>query len=165
MDILKFSIAWAKAELVSAKIVWLFSLLVLATASVFLFWGKAIMVKAFVIPLFVAGVFLITVGIGLYSANKPRIAQFEKEALEDERGLLDREIARTTKSEAQFKIVFTVLPTLAILSALLLFFPVSPTWRATSIVLVLMCVFLLLVDSQTAARNTRYRNQLLTLKK
>lgn len=164
MDILKISIAWAKAELVSAKLVWLFSLLVLITATGFVFWGKTMMAKAFVIPLFAAGIFLIAVGIGLYSANKPRIAQFEREAVEDVSGLIDREIARTTKSKAQFKIVFTVLPLLAIASALLLLFTASPTWKAISITLLLTVVFLMIVDSNTAARNNQYREQLLNLK-
>lgn len=164
MDILNYSTAWAKAEVFSAKVIWLFSFLVLVTAISLLYWGKTIMSQAFVIPLVVAGVFLLTVGLGLYVANKPRITQFEIESLTDAGGLLYREIARTTKSEAQFKIVFKVLPSIAALSAMILFFPVSPTWKATSIVLVFTCIFLLMVDRKTAARNTQYRNQLLNLK-
>ena len=77
MDILKLSTDWAKAELFSARIVGLFSIIVLLSAAGFAYWGKTTMAKAFVIPVVVSGVLLITVGIGLYAANKPRIARPE----------------------------------------------------------------------------------------
>ena len=74
MDLLKLSIEWAKAEVFSAKIVWLFSIITLVSAAGFRCWGRTPIAKAFVIPLIVSGAFLVAIGIGLYAANHPRIA-------------------------------------------------------------------------------------------
>src|SRR6266403_87729 len=101
MDINKISIDWARAELFSAKIVCLFSVIVILSAVAFSHWGKTQTAKAFVIPLIVAGIFLISVGIGLYSANKPRLEQFEKEFNANPKEFILKEIQRTTKSERE----------------------------------------------------------------
>lgn len=164
MDILKLSVEWAKAELFSAKIVWLFSLIILLSAGGFALWGKTVMAKAFVIPLIVSGILLIVVGAGLYAANQPRIAQFETSYKNDADGFVKKEIERTTKSDGDFKVVFKVLPVIAIVAAVLLILFSTPNWRAISITVILLVTFLMVVDSNTAARNAEYREQLLKSK-
>lgn len=164
MDLLKLSTEWARAELFSAKIVWLFSLITLLSAVGFSVWGKTTMAKAFVIPLAIAGVLFIAIGIGLYAANKPRIAQFEQEYRADRQAFITKEIARTTKSNQDFVLVFKVLPALAILAAAILLVAQAPTWRAAALVTLLVVVFLMLVDSHTAARNEAYRKELVNRK-
>lgn len=164
MDLLKLSTEWARAELFSAKIVWLFSLITLISAVGFSVWGKTAMAKAFVIPLAIAGVLFIVIGIGLYAANKPRIAQFEQEQRTDRAAFITKEIARTTKSNQDFVLVFKVLPGLAVLAAAALLIAHAPVWRAAALVTLLVVVFLMLVDSNTAARNEAYRQELLNSK-
>ncbi|AJW62089.1 hypothetical protein OZ664_05860 [Elizabethkingia sp. HX WHF] len=161
MDILKLSTEWAKAELVSAKIVWLFSLVILLSAGGFSLWGKTIMAKAFIIPLIVSGVLLIAVGTGLYAANKPRLAQFEKDYKSNTANFLEKEINRTMKSDHDFKMVFIILPAIAIIAAILLMLFPTPNWRAASITTILLVTFLMGVDSNTSARNNVYLQQLL----
>ena len=160
MDILKLSTDWAKAELFSARIVWLFSIIVLLSAAGFAYWGKTTMARAFVIPFVVAGVLLIAVGIGLYAANKPRITQFEKGYQMDATGFVKKEIERTTKSAGDFNLVFKILPAISIVAAVFLMLFSSPNWRAISIAVILTAVFLMAVDSNTSARNAAYREQL-----
>ena len=53
MDIIKLSTDWAKAEVFSAKIVWLFSAIEIIAAIGFWYWGKTVMAKAFIWPLLV----------------------------------------------------------------------------------------------------------------
>lgn len=161
MDILKLSIEWAKAELFSAKIVWLFSLIILFSAGGFALWGKTAIAKAFVIPFIVSGILLIIIGAGLYTANQPRLAQFKTAYKNDVDGFVKKEIERTAKSESDFKIVFKVLPAIAILAAVFLILFSTPHWRAISITVILLVTFLMIVDSNTAARNAAYREQLL----
>ncbi len=108
MDLLKLSIEWARAEVFSAKIVWLFSSIVLLSAAGFGFWGKTPVAKAFVIPLIVAGIFLVSVGIGLYTANHRRITQFEIDYKADPKSFIAKEIARTADSQGQLKLVFRI---------------------------------------------------------
>src|ERR1700751_2976605 len=110
MDLLKLSVEWAKAEVFSAKIVWLFSIITLVGAAGFSFWGRTPTAKAFVIPLLVSGAFLLAIGIGLYTANHPRIAQFENEYYADAEAFAKKEIARTADSHGPLKLVFIILP-------------------------------------------------------
>lgn len=161
MDILKISTDWAKAELFSAKIVWLFGLIILLSAAGFAYWGKTAMAKAFIIPFIVSGLLLISVGIGLFAANKPRIAQFEKEYAADVPGFMKKEIGRTAQSEKELALVFKVLPAIIIVAAIFLLLFNSPHWRAISITLIITVAFLMAVDSNTASRNSIYHQQLL----
>lgn len=161
MDILKLSIEWAKAEVFSAKIIWLLSIITLLSAGGFAMWGKTAMAKAFVIPLIVSGLFLIAVGIGLYTSNKPRVTQFEQDYKSDAKAFLQKEIQRTAKSEGDFKVVFKALPGIAIVAAIFLMIFSTPNWRAISITVLLLATFLMLIDSNTSARNASYREQLL----
>ncbi|WP_300688998.1 hypothetical protein [Chryseobacterium sp.] len=62
MDILKINTERALAELFSAKIVGLFSIIGLCSAAGFAMWGTSVTAKAFVIPMIISGSFLATVG-------------------------------------------------------------------------------------------------------
>ena len=161
MELLKLSMEWAKAEVFSAKIVWLFSIITLLSAAGFAFWGKTPTAKAFVIPLIVAGIFLVSIGIGLYAANHPRIAQFEKDYKLDVKAFITKEIARTADSQDQLKLVFKILPAIAIGAAILLIIFPTPLWRAITVTIILLAAFLMAVDSNTEARNDAYHEQLI----
>jgi hypothetical protein len=161
MDLLKLGIDWARAEVFSARIVWLFSIIGLLSSAGFGFWGKTPTAKAFAVPLVVAGIFLVSIGVGLYMANHPRIAQFEKDYKLDAKAFISKEIARTADSQAQLKLVFKILPAIAILSAILLMIFPSPHWRAITVTMILLTAFLMAVDSNTEARNDAYHEQLI----
>ncbi|WP_143059198.1 hypothetical protein [Chitinophaga arvensicola] len=160
MDLLKLSTDWAKAEVFSARIVWLFSIIVLAAAIGFYYWGKTTMARAFIWPLLVSGVFLVAVGTGLFFANKPRITQFEQTYRNDPQVFLQQELQRTAKSQQELATVFRVLPVLLILAGLIILLLPSPTWRAIGITLGLLAGLLMAIDSHTDARNTLYHEQL-----
>ncbi|HWW39887.1 hypothetical protein [Pedobacter sp.] len=163
MEILKLSTDWAKAEVFSAKMVWLFSIIVIVSAFGFWYWGKTTMAKAFVWPLVVSGLFLVAVGAGLFLANKPRISQFEQACVSNPVSFVHQELQRTTKSQKDLATVFKVLPVLLVVSGLMILFLSSPNWRAIGITIGLLAVFLMAVDSNTDARNTIYHEQLKSL--
>src|ERR1700754_674528 len=106
MDIVKLSTDWAKAEVFSAKIVWLFSAIEIMTALGFWYLGRTAMAKAFVWPLLLTGLFLLSVGAGLYFANKPRIERFEKGYHDNPDAFIKEEIQRTEKSQKELALVF-----------------------------------------------------------
>jgi ABC-2 type transport system permease protein len=161
MDVIKFSIDWVKAELFSAKIIWLFSVIVLLSAAGFAYWWKTTTARAFIIPLVVSGVMLASAGVGLYVANKPRLTKFPKEYQLNANEFIKREIERTSKSREDFVLVFKILPSIIIVSAVILMIFPSANWRATTITIILTAAFLMAIDSNTAARNAAYRLQLL----
>ena len=160
MEIIKLSTDWAKAEVFSAKMVGLLSLLVFLAALGFWQLGKTPMAKSFVLPLFVMGLLLVAVSAGLYFANKPRIAQFEAAYKNDASSFIQNEIIRTAKSKYDLALVFKVLPAIIIAAALLILFSQTPLWRAIGVTTILLMTLLMLLDSNTDARNTAYHQQL-----
>jgi hypothetical protein len=165
MDIIKISTDWARAEVFSAKIVWLFSAVELLAAVGFWYWGKTAIARIFTWPLLVMGLFLVAVGAGLYTANKPRIARFESEAHRDPKAFIDAEIQRTAKSQRDLALVFKILPGAIIIAGLVIMLAPATGWRPISVTIILTAAFLMAVDTNTAARNDDYHTQLLELNK
>ncbi|SRR5258708_31914190 len=165
MDIVKLSTDWAKAEVFSAKIVWLFSAVEIMAALGFWYLGRTAIARAFVWPLLLTGLFLIAVGAGLYFANKPRIERFEKEYHRNPDAFVEAEIQRTAGSQRQLALVFKILPAIIIIAALvILLLPAFP-WRAIAATTIITAAFLMIVDSNTEARNNAYHAHLSTFKK
>jgi hypothetical protein len=166
MDIIKLSTDWAKAEVFSAKMVTLLSLLFFVAAAGFWQLGKTVMAKAFVWPLLVVGILMVAIAAGLYLANKPRISGFEIAYKNNPDEFVQSEIARTAKSQSDLAtIVFKVIPVISIVAALLIIGISTPVWRAIGITIIALMACLMFIDSNTAARNADYHQQLLNLKK
>lgn len=163
MEIIKMSTDWARAEIFSAKVVWMFSITTIVSAVGFYYLGKTAMAKAFVIPLAITGFLIAIIGTGLYAANKPRVTQFEESCKSDSAAFIQKEIERTSKSNGDFVLVFKVLPILMIVGAAMLLLGKSPYWQTSGLSLVLLAAFLMAVDSNTAARNEAYRQELLKI--
>jgi ABC-2 type transport system permease protein len=164
MDIIKLSTDWAKAEVFSAKIVWLFSVVELLAAIGFWYWGRTAIAKAFTWPLLVMGLFLIAVGAGLYAANQPRIARFENECQREPKAFLESEIQRTAKSQGGLALVFKILPAIIIFAAAVILLTPASFWRVIAVTVILNAAFLMVVDSNTDARNDTYHSRLLVNK-
>ena len=164
MDILKLSIDWAKAEVFSAKISLLLSLLLFLAALGFWQLGKTAMAKAFVWPILVAGVLIVAVAAGLYFSSKPRITQFETAYNTDAKAFVQTETERTAKSQNQLALVFKVLPLIIVAAALLIVFVNTPLCRAIGITTIALMTILMFIDSNTNARNTAYHQNLLAEK-
>lgn len=78
MELIKLSTEWAKAEVFSTRFFILFAILFLIVSIGFWQLGKTDLAKAYIIPTLVAGLLLMTIGVGLFYTNKSRITQFEK---------------------------------------------------------------------------------------
>ena len=165
MDVIRLSTDWARAEVFSAKIVWLASLFIIATSAGFAYFGKTSMARAYIWPSLAAGIFLIAVGIGLYLANKPRVTGFESEYKANPEIFVKAEIARAQKSKKELAIVLKVLPLIILFAALVVLLVSNPIWRAIGISVVVLSVILLMVDSNTDARNSEYLQQLESMSK
>jgi len=165
MDIIKLSTDWAKAEVFSAKMILLFSLLFFLASIGFWQLGKTVVAKSFVWPLMVVGVLMIVIAAGLYFTNKPRISSFETAYKYNRGEFIQSEIARTAKSQKDLAtIVFKVLPAIIIVAALLIMAISTPQWRAIGITIIVFMSCLMILDSNTAARNADYHQQLLNSK-
>jgi hypothetical protein len=120
MDIIKLSTDWAKAEVFSGKIVWLFSVVYIIAAIGFWCLGRTEMAKAFIWPFLVAGLFLVAVGAGLFFTNQARIERFEQAYRQDPGTFVKKEIERAGNSQKQLTLVFRILPAVIIIAAIVI---------------------------------------------
>nr|WP_298320395.1 hypothetical protein [uncultured Aquimarina sp.] len=161
MDILKTAIDWAKSELFSTPFFMLFGLVFMVASLGFWQLGKTDMARAYIIPTLVAGVLLLTIGLGLFFTNRSRITQFETAYNKDASEFIESEITRTEATLKEYKtIVFKVIPIIIILAALSIIFMNTPTWRAISITTIAMLIVILLVDGTAYARINAYNKEL-----
>jgi len=165
MDILKLATDWAKAEVFSTRFFILFAILFLIAS--FGFWqlGKTDLAKAYIIPTLVAGLLLMTIGLGLFFTNKSRITQFETAYNKDASAFVASEIARAESTLKEYTVVFKVVPLIIVVAALLIIFINTPTWRAIGITTIAMMIVILLVDGTAHARIDDYYKQLINIKK
>ncbi|WP_299261831.1 hypothetical protein [uncultured Aquimarina sp.] len=161
MDILKTATDWAKAELFSTPFFILFGLVFMAASLGFWQLGKTEMARAYIIPTLVAGVLLLTIGLGLFFTNKSRITQFETAYNKDASVFVESEITRAEATLKEYNtIVFKAIPIIIIVAALSIIFVNTPTWRAISITTIAMLIVILLVDGTAYARIDAYHKEL-----
>jgi ABC-2 type transport system permease protein len=165
MDVLKLSTDWAKSEVFSSKIVWLFSLIELSAALGFWYLGRTPMAKSFVWPLLIAGLLIALVGAGLFFANNPRIDRFQREYRLDPNAFVQSEIQRTEKSKGELALVFRIIPVMIMLTAAVILLVSGGAWRAIAVTVIINAAFLMIVDSNTEARNSSYHYEMSALKK
>lgn len=163
MEIINYSIDWARGEVFSARVTALISVFVLLCAAGFFFRGKTSMARAYRLPPALSGVFPVVVAGGLYYANHPHITSFQEQYRENPEQFVKSEPERTAKSDSDLTmIVFRILPVIVIACAIGAMFITKTPWRAWFIVLMMPGAFLMAVDSNTRARNAEYHKILLT---
>ncbi len=166
MEILKTATEWAKAEVFSAQFFIFFGALFVLTTIGFWQLGKTDVAKAFIFPTLVAGILLLTIGLGLLFSNKSRAASFATAYNSDAKAFVESEIIRTEKTMAEYQlIVFKIIPLIIVIAALSIIFVDTPVWRAISITTIAMMVIILAVDSNANARVSDYNKQLLLVEK
>lgn len=164
MELLKLATEWAKAEVFSTRFFILFAILFLIASVGFWQLGKTDLAKAYILPMLIAGVLLMTIGLGLFYTNKSRINQFEKAFHNDVASFYNSEIERTESTLKEYSIVFKVIPILIILGALVILFVNTPTWRAIGITSITMLMVILLVDGTAHSRIEVYHKVLKSMK-
>ncbi|WP_424964389.1 hypothetical protein [Ekhidna sp.] len=163
MELLKASQEWARAEVFSTRFFIIFAVLFLAASAGFWQLGKTELARAYIIPMLVAGVLLMTIGLGLFFTNKARITQFEKAYHQDISAFAASEVARAESTLKEYTVVLKVVPMIIVVAALLIIFINTPTWRAIGITTIAMMVVILLVDGTAHARIEAYYEQLLSI--
>lgn len=160
MELLKLATDWARAEVFSTRFFILSAILFLMASIGFWQLGKTDLAKAYIIPNLVAGLLLMTIGLGLFFTNKSRITQFKKAFDSDSPAFYQSEIERTESTLKEYTVVFKVIPILIIIAALLIIFINTPIWRASAITAIAMLVVILLIDGTAHSRIKDYRQQL-----
>lgn len=162
MDILKAATDWAKAELFSTPFFILFGVFFLAASLGYWQLGKTEMARAYIIPTLVAGILLMTIGLGLFFTNKSRVTQFEIAYKNDAVAFVDSELVRAEGTLKEYRnVVFRAIPILIIICALGIVFIDKPIWRASLITVIAVLVVILLIDGTAHARVDAYNQQLL----
>lgn len=166
MDILKTATDWAKAELVSTPFFAIAGVVFIAISIGLWQVGKTDLARAYIIPTMVVGVLLVIIGLGLFFTNKARIPQFETAYKADASAFVASEVERAEATLKEYKnIVFTAIPIIIVVCALVLFFVSSPVWRASMISTMAMLTVILFIDGLAHARIDTYHQQLLQAQK
>lgn len=166
MDILKTAQDWAKAELFSTPFFIIFGVLFVAASIGFWQLGKTDMARAYIIPTLVAGALLMIIGFGLFFTNKARVSQFEEAYHADAPAFVQSELERADATLKEYKnIVFTAIPIIIAICALVIIFVNSPIWRASMITAIAMLIVILLIDGTASARIDNYNKQLISFEK
>ena len=163
MELLKTATDWARAEVFSTRFFIIFAILFIAASAGFWQLGKTELAKSYIVPLLVAGVLLLTIGLGLFYTNKSRIVKFEASFNSDAPAFLASEIERSESTLKEYTVVFKVIPIIIIVAALIILFINVPTWRAIGITTIAMMIVILLVDGTAYARMQDYYKQLQTI--
>ena len=162
MDILKIATDWAKAELVSTSFFIVIGIVFVMASLGFWQFGKTELARAYIIPILVAGGFLMAVGFGLFFTNKTRITQFENAYKSDVSAFVTSELTRAEATLKEYKtIVFTTIPVIMAACALIIYLVNTPIWRAIMISTIAMLAVILLIDGLAYARIYDYNKQLL----
>lgn len=161
MDILKTSTDWAKAELWSNSFFALFGVMFVVGSVLFWSRGETDMARAFVLPMFVAGVLMLILGGGLFYGTWKSLAGLATAFAEDAAGFVAVEIERVDRTMAQYETaVFKVMPLMIAAAALLVVCVHSPGWRAAFITAVIFLGLIMLIDSNANARLEAYKTSL-----
>jgi hypothetical protein len=161
MDILKTATDWAKSEIFSSSFFIVFGLVFVTVSIGFWQLGKTDLAKAYIMPTAIAGLLLLTIGIGLVYTNISRVSSFAEDFKKDTQAFVQSEIERVHGTLKEYKtVVFTAVPLIIIAFALILFFVNTPTWRAISITTIAMLMIILFIDGTAHARIEAHKEQL-----
>ena len=161
IDILKTSMDWAKAEMLSSVFFALFGVAFLVASYCFWQLAKTDTAKAYVIPFMVVGVLLVILGVGLVIANQIRFSNFPIAYAADAQAFLNAEIARADKTINGYNnAVFKFIPLIIIICAAVLMFVKSPIWQASMVATIAMMAIILLVDTSANTRHQAFKAKL-----
>lgn len=162
MDILKIATDCAKAEVLSTSFFVLCGIGFIALSFSFWQFAKTDLARAYIIPALVVGSLLLIIGIGLFFTNKSRVSSFSHSYEQDASTFVKSEITRVEHTLKEYKIiVFTIIPLIVSVCAVLLVFMDKPLWRASAIMIIAMMVVILLIDGLAHARIELYKERLL----
>lgn len=161
MEITNKAKEWAIAEMQSGKVFALFGILFLIASISFWQVGKSELVLAFIYPTLIAGAVLFSAGVGFYFSNKTRISNFETDYKKNPKTFLESEIDRTERTMKSYQnIAFKVFPVIIFISFILAFLWNDPTWRASSISIMVFFLVVVMLDFKANKRVTVYHQQL-----
>jgi len=164
MNILKSANEWIKGELFSTPFFVLFGIVFLLASLGFWQLGKTEFARAYVIPTLVAGTLLVIIGLGLFFNNKSRHKIFPIEYQKDAAAFVESEIARTEATLKEYRnVVFTAIPVIIIICALIILFVDKSIWRASAITAIAMLTIILLIDGTASARVQDYNKKLISI--
>ena len=133
MDILKSAIDWAKGEVFSTSFFIIFGVVFMFASVGFWYLGKTEIARAYIIPTLVTGAMLLIIGFGLFFNNVARIKQFEKAYKADATAFVESELERAEATLKEYKnVVFTAIPIIIAVLALVLLFANTPAPKGRS---------------------------------
>lgn len=161
MEIVNAAIDWAKAEIVSALFFMLFGIAYIGIAIACWKLGSTPLIKALILPMFIAGGLLLGAGISFYLSNNSKLKKFETDYKTNPAALIESEIERTEQTMKTYQnIALKVFPAIILVALLVSFIVPNPMVRAICIGIIAFLFVLVLLDSQALKRIKTYHQKL-----
>ncbi|WP_420861359.1 hypothetical protein [Algirhabdus cladophorae] len=158
MDILKTAVDWTKAEMLSSSFFILFGIGFMAASLGFWQVGKTEIAKAYVIPLLIAGVLLLIIGLGIFIPAKARVTGFAEAYAMDAQAFISAELAKAERILGEYRIaVYRVIPLIVALCAVLFVVFSGPVWRASFVTTISMMAVIMMIDTNANTRLEAYK--------
>ncbi|MEP5153253.1 hypothetical protein [Planktotalea sp.] len=161
MDILKTAIEWTKAEMFSSSFFILFGIGFLAAS--FGFWqlGKIEVARAYVVPMLIAGILLLIVGLGIFFPAKARGTGFAEAYALDAQAFISTELAKAERILGAYRFaVYRAIPLIIALCAVLFVVLSAPVWRASFVTTIAMMAVIMVIDTNANTRLEAYKSAL-----
>lgn len=158
MDILKTAVEWTKGEMLSSSFFILFGIGFMAAS--FGFWqvGKTEIAKAYVVPMLIAGLLLLIIGLGIFFPAKARVTGFAETYAMDAQSFISAELAKAERILSEYRVaVYRVIPLIIALCAVLSVIFSGPVWRASLVTTISMMAVIMMIDTNANSRLEAYK--------
>ena len=162
MDFIDYSVKWLHGEILQARLLALFGLILIIIAVLFRFLGHSPFAKDMILPVVLLGVFCFGAGLGLNFSNKKRVPKFQAAYERDAGQFIASEKARTEKFIVWYPITRYAMAGLIVVGlALVLFLPPPAKWRAWGLMLILLGFVALFLDHFSEERASAYHREII----
>ena len=160
MEFIQYTLNWIKGEIFESAIIAFVGLLIVISSMLFWKFGSTPYARSLVIPLLIAGLIPLVMGIAGIITNKNRIESYQVAWEQDSLKFILTEKERLENFDKIFKYSYPFAFIFVITGAMLFFLINSHHWKAISLTMMLLGLMAYFVDHFAAERAKRYLNHI-----
>ena len=160
MEFIQYTLNWIKGEIFESAIIAFVGLLIVVSSMLFWILGSTPYARALVIPLLIAGLIPLVMGVTGVITNKNKIKSYQMAWEQDSQKFILTEKERVESFDKIFKYTYPFAIIFVIIGAILFFLIYSAHWKAISLTMMLIGLMAYFVDHFAAERAEIYLNHI-----
>jgi hypothetical protein len=156
MELIQYTQDWIKGELFEAKLITIFSIMLIVIALLFHFIGNTPNAKAMLFPLIIVGVMFTSLGVGMLYSNTKRTVEFNQAYQDNPQTFASSEKARCEVFMTWYSTSRWIVSIIGVLGVLIFVFWSTPIGRAIGVSLILITLMAFVVDHFSEERANIY---------